>query len=72
MTDTEILDLYETRSEAAIEETEKRYGTYCRAIAMNILQNKQDAEECVNDAYLNAWNSIPPQRPMCSRRFSAE
>jgi RNA polymerase sigma-70 factor (ECF subfamily) len=64
LSDSELLDLYEKRSESAIEETAKQYGAYCRAISMNILHNKEDAEECVNDAYLNAWNAIPPQRPV--------
>ena len=63
MTDVEILDLYWARSESAIHETARHYGKYCEAVSMNILHNKEDAEECVNDTYLNAWNSIPPQRP---------
>ena len=63
MTDTEIIDLYWERSESAIHETERRYGRYCTTIAMNILRNEEDAEECVNDTYFKAWNSIPPERP---------
>jgi RNA polymerase sigma-70 factor (ECF subfamily) len=63
MTDNQILDLYEARSECAISETAKQYGTYCTAIAMRILQNTEDSEEAVNDTYLKAWNAIPPQRP---------
>ena len=63
MTDAEILDLYQKRSETAIEETARQYGRYCTAIAMNILRNAEDSDECVNDTYLNAWNSIPPERP---------
>ena len=63
MTDAEIIDLYWERSESAIHETAHRYGPYCRTIAMNILRNEEDSEECVNDTYLNAWNSIPPERP---------
>ena len=58
-----ILDLYWTRAESAINETAKKYGNYCFAIANNILQNSEDAEECVNCAYLKAWDNIPPQRP---------
>jgi RNA polymerase sigma-70 factor (ECF subfamily) len=69
MTDKEILDLYEKRSETAISETANQYGAYCTAIAMNILKNKEDAEECVNDAYLNAWNAIPPARPALFSSF---
>ena len=63
MTDVEILDLYWARSESAIHETARQYGKYCEAISMNILHNREDSEECVNDTYLSAWNSIPPQRP---------
>lgn len=63
MNDSEIIALYWQRSETAVKETEKKYGKLCRHIAMNILQNSEDAEECVNDTYLGAWNSIPPQRP---------
>jgi len=63
LTDIEILDLYWERSESAINETAQQYGSYCTAIAMNILRNKEDSDECVNDAYLKVWNTIPPQRP---------
>ena len=69
MNDAAIIDLYWARSESAVSETAKRYGAYCAAIAMNILQNREDAEECVNDAYLKAWNSIPPQRPAALASF---
>ena len=51
------------RDESAIQETDARYGHYCHAIALNIVSVKEDAEECVSDTYLNAWNSIPPQKP---------
>lgn len=61
--DREIVDLYWQRDKAALTETEKKYGRYCRVIAMNILSNKEDADESVNDAWLNAWNSMPPHRP---------
>ncbi|WMJ84079.1 RNA polymerase sigma factor [Oscillospiraceae bacterium LTW-04] len=63
MNDREIIALYWERSEAAVEETEKKYGKLCRHIAMNILQNSQDVEECINDTFLGTWNSIPPQKP---------
>jgi len=69
MTDIEILDLYWARSESAISETSRQYGSYCLAIAMNILRNRDDSEECVNDTYLNAWNAIPPQRPAVLSSF---
>lgn len=63
MTDREILDLFWGRDEQAIAETETKYGGYCRSIAWNILRSRQDSEECVNDTWLRAWNSIPPKRP---------
>lgn len=63
MDDLQIIDLYFDRSEAAIRETEIKYGSYCKKIAMNILSNEQDSEECLSDALLKVWNSIPPNRP---------
>lgn len=63
MRDYEIVNLYWKRSEAAIAETSAKYGSYCHAISYNILNNDEDAEECVNDTWLGAWNSMPPQRP---------
>ena len=63
MEDKQIVDLYWARSETAIAETEKKYGRYCHYIAYQILYNREDAEEVVNDTYLKAWNTIPPQRP---------
>mgnify|MGYP003297705884 FL=1 len=63
MEDEQIVDLYWARSEAAIAETEKKYGRYCRYIAFRILQNDEDAKEIVNDTYLKTWNTIPPNRP---------
>jgi RNA polymerase sigma-70 factor (ECF subfamily) len=69
LTDTQILDLYEQRCENAIAETARQYGAYCTAIATRILNNREDAEECVNDAYLKAWNSIPPNRPAAFAAF---
>jgi RNA polymerase sigma-70 factor (ECF subfamily) len=69
MTDAQIITLYQERSESAIGETEKRYGSYCHAIAMNILHSREDAEECVNDTLLKAWNSIPPQTPAILSSF---
>jgi RNA polymerase sigma-70 factor (ECF subfamily) len=64
-----ILDLYWARSESAINETAKKYGSYCITIANNILQNNEDAEECVNDTYHKTWETIPPQRPTIFRAF---
>ncbi len=63
MDDNKILDLFWERSDNAITETSAKYGKYCNNIAMQILHNMLDAEECVNDTWLHAWNSIPPSRP---------
>lgn len=69
MDDREIVALFYERSEQAITELSKKYGDLCFKIADNILNNEQDAEECVNDAYLGAWNSIPPQNPDSLRAY---
>jgi len=58
-----IVELFNRRDETAIREISAKYGSYFRKIAMNILQNAEDSEECVNDAYLKAWNAIPPDNP---------
>lgn len=63
MEDLQIIELYFKRDEAAITETASKYGAFCHGIAFNVLSNHADAEECVNDTYLQAWNSIPPLRP---------
>ncbi len=69
MDDTKIIDLYWMRSESAISETAKKYGSYCRSIAFRILRNDQDSEECVNDTWLGAWNAMPPKRPTVLSTF---
>ena len=63
MDDRQIIELYNERSEAAIWSTADKYGKHCHYIAYNILYNDQDSEECVNDTWLRAWNTIPPQQP---------
>ncbi len=63
MDDNRILDLFWERSDHAISETAAKYGKYCTGISMQILHNVWDAEECVNDTWLHAWNAIPPKRP---------
>lgn len=63
MDDNGIIQLYWDRNDQAIKATSDKYGHYCRAIARNILNNEEDAEECVNDTYLNAWESMPPHWP---------
>lgn len=69
MDDRLIVDLYFARSEKAISETDKKYGRYCRYIASNILHSDTEAEECVDDAYMNTWSAIPPERPNSLRAF---
>lgn len=69
MEDTKIIQLYWDRDKRAITETAEKYGSYCTAIARNILGSCEDAEECVNDTYLNAWNAIPPHRPSVLSAF---
>ena len=63
MEDRQIVELYWQRAEEAIPATAAKYGAYCRTIANNILANEEDAEECVNDTWLKAWNSMPDNRP---------
>lgn len=63
MDDSRIIDLFYERSEQAIAELSQKYGSTCMMVANNILNNLRDAEECVNDAYLGTWNTIPPQNP---------
>ncbi len=63
MDDNGIIQLYWDRNNQAISATSEKYGHYCKAIAKNILNNEEDAEECVNDTYLNAWNSMPTHWP---------
>jgi len=63
MKDNEIIELYWNRDESAITATADTYGNYCYSISYNILCNNEDAEECVNDTWMNAWKSIPPHRP---------
>ena len=64
MTDNEIIELYFSRSENAISETDRKYGSLCRSVAFGILDSREDGEECVNDTYLKLWNVIPPKRPL--------
>ena len=69
MNDAKIVQLYLVRDEQAIPETANKYGNYCTSIAKNILSNQEDAEECVNDTYLNTWNAIPPHKPKMLSTF---
>lgn len=69
MEDSRIIELYWARSQQAIVESENKYGAYCRTVARNILDRAEDAEECINDTWLRAWNVMPPQRPAVLQAF---
>ncbi len=71
MNDQDIIALYLARDEAAIRETDAAHGRHCMSISMGILGNRSDAEECVNDTYLRAWNTIPPAHPTSLRAYLA-
>ena len=64
LSDEDIVALYFARSEEAIAASDRKYGIICHRIAYNILHSDEDAEECVNDTWLRAWNAIPPERPI--------
>ena len=63
MEDTQIIDLFFSRDQQAIQQTEKKYGRLCYHIAWNILSSREDAEESVSDTYMKAWENIPPTKP---------
>ncbi|MBR2284079.1 MAG: sigma-70 family RNA polymerase sigma factor [Ruminococcus sp.] len=69
MDDNDIIRLYWDRDERAVAETSAKYGRFCMNIAMNILADHEDSEECVNDTYLKAWQAIPPQKPAFFQAF---
>ena len=70
--DEKIIELYWNRDEAAVTESETKYGSYCRTISYRILLDRQDSEECVNDTWLSAWKTMPPQRPQILSAFFAK
>ncbi len=63
MDDLNIIELFFARSEQGLDEVRKKYGTLCGRIAYGILNNREDAEECVSSSYIKLWNAIPPKRP---------
>ena len=63
MDDEKIIALFFARDQQAIRELDIKYGKICHSLAYNIVNSRQDAEECVNDAYMGAWNAIPPVHP---------
>ena len=69
MEDVKIIDLYFARDTQAITETDEKYGKYCYSVAFNVLNNREDSSECVNDTYNVAWNTIPPNRPTILSAF---
>lgn len=69
MEDPEIVALYWARDQRAIPETAEKYGNYCLSVAGKLLESREDAEECVNDAWLRAWNAMPPHRPQALAAF---
>lgn len=72
MEDIEIIELYWQRDERAVKESDTKYGRLCKGIALRLLENMEDSEECVSDTWLRAWNTIPPQRPDILRAFFAK
>lgn len=72
MDDKEIISLYLNRHEQAIVQSERKYGALCQSIANNVLHAAEDAKECVNDTWLRAWNSIPPEIPQHLGAFLAK
>jgi RNA polymerase sigma-70 factor (ECF subfamily) len=71
--DEYIVELYFLRDERAVTETQREYGSFCLDLALRILgrDNRADAEECVNDAYLTLWRTIPPKRPIPLKAYLA-
>ena len=69
ITDEKIIELYWSRNEKAIEETDLKYKKYLISIAYNIVHDQLDCEECLNDTYLGTWNAIPPQKPRVLKAF---
>ena len=71
LNDKDIRALFDSRDERAITKLDIKYGRYCRTVAMRVLNNESDSEECVNDAYLKVWNSIPPAVPEKLEKYLA-
>lgn len=69
MDDKQIIELYWKRDETAIRETDTRYGRYLWTVAYNVLADREDSQECVNDSYYKAWSAIPPHRPVSLSSF---
>lgn len=72
MDDKRILELFAKRNEDAVHQVESKYGAYCATVAQHILLLGEDVEECLNDTWLHAWNSIPPQKPLSLKHYLAK
>ena len=72
MEDSAIIDLYWARDQYAISASDEKYGALCRNLSQNILSSREDAEECVNDTWHRAWDTMPPQRPGSLRAYLAK
>lgn len=72
MEDEKIIELYFSRDEQAVAETDKKYGAYCFTLANSILNSREDAEETVSDTYLKTWHAIPPKKPNVLKMFLAK
>lgn len=72
MLEKEIIELYLTRNEEAIQRTQETYGTYCHTIAYRILRDESDVAECINDTWYHAWNAIPPTIPASLKAYLAK
>lgn len=69
MEDGQIVALYWARDVRAVDESQRKYGVFCTRLSENILSSREDAEECVSDTWLRAWNTIPPQKPESLRAY---
>lgn len=72
MEDSRIIQLFFQRDEEAIEEVSRKYSAYCSKIVWNVLYNKEDCDECLNDVWFTLWSRIPPDRPKCLSAFTGK
>ncbi len=72
MKDDDIIDLFFARDEKAVKEVSAKYRPYCYKIAWNLLANKEDVEECLNDTWFSVWSRIPPARPFALAQFCGQ
>ena len=72
MTDERLIEMFLSRDEGAIAAAEEKYRPFCHSVLSNILPNKEDREECINDAMLVLWNTIPPEKPASFSAYLAK